>query len=491
MLNVTSFLSRALAVLVIIIFSGSCNPDKMDYPEQVPLVTTENKDHGDVEQLTRDTYRIDIKDIFLTVEYHPREFYFDAEAALTFSMYSDQTRPIIHLDPVIWDTSQLRGLELDGQTLDMDLDWAIIDGIDSDQQAIEIRRTLDSGADHTLVVRYSKALSRSYYMLNSQVSDLYGRSNEESFPTINRYGDLARHRIRFRVHGDLAFRCLGSGRITALHEAGVQSWELDTLRDVPSNTVLFVLVPEQDTVEATRTISGVKVRIVTFQGGASVSDAFGILEPWLAELQNQFGPFPMPEGYSVFLMTGGGGMEYYGGTISALSALAHETFHMYFGTSLVLASYRDSWLDEAINEWYELSASGNLSPIADSFTSNMVSGFSPVGIGFDRRAYSEGAQILQHMAGSLGGRQAMVSFLSHLIRNRTFRPFTTPEFLDYLEEFSGLDYRPNFEQWLYSGETVDFTGSNSENGQHRMPADTSPPASIIARYPELNQGGSL
>lgn len=472
----------------IIAASLSCNPDRIDYEDQVEVTVTQDKDYGDIDALSRDSYRIDLKRIDLTIDYHPRQFYIDARAELRFAMYRDQTKPILHLDPVVEDASRLQSLQLNGQELDPITDWTIIDGVDSEQQAIEIQRPLSAGRDHTLILTYRKPLSQSYYMLNSQVSDLYGRSNESFFPTINRFGDLIHHRIHFRVHGDLAFRCLGSGRITPLNEPGVQAWQLDSLREIPSNTVMFLLVPQQDTVEVNRIVSGMKVRLVAFQGGAAIDQGLAVLTPWLAELQDRFGPFPMPEGYSVFLMSGGGGMEYYGGTISSLSALTHETFHMYIGTSLLLASYRDSWIDEAINEWYEHSALGNLSPIADSFASNMVSGFSPVGIGFDRRAYSEGAQIMEHISQSMGGRTAMIAFLGQLCDRYAFKPFTTVQFLDYLEQYSGLDYRSRFEQWLFSGETVHFRNSIDTPENDREKVDTTPPAEILARYPELGRG---
>jgi hypothetical protein len=467
----------------------ACDPGRVDYEEQVVVTPTAGKDYGDVNALLQTAYRIDISDIFLRLDYHPREFYAEAQAEIRFETYRDQTRPIIHLDPVLNHPEQLTGLELDGEVLDPARDWRVVDGIDSNQQALEIQRVLKWKEPHTLRLRYRINLSRSYYMLNSRVSDLYGRSNEEFFPTINRFGDLIRHRIDFYVHGDMPFRCLGSGRITPLTADGNSAWRLDTLREVPSNTVMFVLIPAADTVEETRLVDGVTVRIAAFQGGASISQAFGILTPWLAELRQNFGPFPMPEGFQVFLMQDGGGMEYYGGTISSLGALAHETFHMYFGTSLVLSTYRDSWIDEAVNEWYEQSAAGTLYPIHDAYRSNMVSGRSPAGIGFDRRAYTDGARIMEHVARSIGGREAMIGFLAHLIQTQTLTPFSTTDFLTYLQNYSGLDYQAPFENWVYSGEDISAGGPGLHRDvetKHRVVII--PPASIIKRYPELSDG---
>ena len=119
----------------------------------------------------------------------------------------------------------------------------------------------------------------------------------------------------------------------------------------------------------------------------------------------------MPRGLSVFLTGGGGGMEYFGGTISSPAALSHEVFHMYFACSAVARTYRDSWFDEAITSWYDQTYPDYLVPIADGYRSNMVSGRSPVAVGFDVRAYYQGTQIIETMARLLGGRSAMAAFL--------------------------------------------------------------------------------
>ena len=134
----------------------------------------------------------------------------------------------------------------------------------------------------------------------------------------------------------------------------------------------------------------------------------------------------MPRGISIVLTQGGGGMEYYGGTITSLAALRHEVFHMYFGCSTVATTYRDSWWDEAINMWYELSANPAFAPIEPGFRSGIVGARTPVTVGFDRRAYDEGARIIQAVAEEMGGREQAVAFFSHLHRTRFFDPFTTP-----------------------------------------------------------------
>jgi aminopeptidase N len=79
----------------------------------------------------------------------------------------------------------------------------------------------------------------------------------------------------------------------------------------------------------------------------------------------------------------------------------------------------------------------------------MVSGRSAVAVGFDRRAYDEGARIMQAVAAELGSRDRMVRFLRELHARRSFDPLTTWDLADEIRSFSGADVRERFRQWLY------------------------------------------
>jgi hypothetical protein len=171
-------------------------------------------------------------------------------------------------------------------------------------------------------------------------------------------------------------------------------------------------------------------------------------------------------------------MEYYGGTISSLRVLRHETFHMYYGCSTVALTYRDSWWDEAINMWYELSADPEFPPIDESYRSGIVGSRSPITVGFDRRAYDEGARIIQAVAEELGGRGAAVAFLRHLHATRFFDPFTTMDLAAEIQAWSGADFHERFESWLY-GDTAEAAASSRYDWIHEV--DTTPPASTRRR----------
>jgi len=452
---------------------------------QKDLVTLSRGDDAD-NQIMDDMYRIDIKNIAVTFDYYPESAYADCLARVEFVMRPGQIRPVIHFDPAIR-YNAVSSILLNSERLDFSqaADVRVLEYAESTQDALEFQRDLEADTEHTLEIAYRLPLPELYPRFSTEVSDLEGRGNEEIFPTINTPHELARHRLTFRVHSSTVFRCIGSGLVVK-SGSDVQQWIVDTEREMASGTVMFALLPEADTVLEQRNIAGVDVRILAFVGGASISAAFNQLTPWLPQLEADLGPFPMPHGISIFLVSSGGGMEYYGGTITSLWALEHEVFHMCYGCSTILATYRDSWLDEAVNMWHELSMDPAFAPIGNDYRSNIVSGRSPVAVGFDRRAYDEGARVMEAVARALGGRSDMIAFLRYVQQHKQFAPFTTWEFLDYLEDFSGIDMRGRFADWLFMDEEVHMPEDTTIRHGLRA-SDLSPPEAIRQKYEVLRR----
>jgi aminopeptidase N len=289
-----------------------------------------------------------------------------------------------------------------------------------------------------------------YPRFSSEVNDILGRGNETVWPTLNTPHELARHVLTFRVHDSRPFRFVGSGRTAASLDGSVQQWVLDTERAMSSYSVMFVLLPAADTQYQEWVIDTVPVRALAYTG-VNVAEAKNRLETWLPELRRRFGPFPALHGLSVFLYSdSGGGMEYYGGTITSLSALRHEVVHSYFGCSVVLRTYPDTWLDEAVTQWFEQIMRGVTNqPLSTTYRGNWVGARSPVSVGFSTLAYSDGASIMQDIANRLGGTDRMTDFLRTVVQGRTFAPFTTLDFVGDLAAFSGIDLRSQFVTWLY------------------------------------------
>jgi aminopeptidase N len=418
--------------------------------------------YSELDQLLAETFRIDIKEITVTFDYYPDDSYASGIATIIFQMRPGQTIPLIHFDPALRYDSILE-IKLNGESLNFydtsDIQVVEFDG--SAQKAIEFQRTLPQNREHTLEINYRLFLPEEYPRFSTIVNDLEGRGNEERFPTLNSPEELCRHVLDFRVHGQKPYIFLGSGLVKKMNNYQIQHWQMDTEQEVASYAVMFVLVPEEDFFYEEREIQGIPVRIAAFKEGASIADAFSQLESWLPELEADLGPFPMTRGLSVLLSSIYGGMEYFGATISSPEALKHEVFHMYFGCSTVGKTYRDTWMDEAINEWYEHSEDPDFYSMSSSYVSNWVGGRSPISVGFDSRAYDEGSHIMQAVAERLGGRQEMVEFLSYLHLNYSFAPFTTFGFLDYLKSYSGIDMKNEFINWLYNGNAdyPDYTDS--------------------------------
>jgi len=442
-----------------------------------------NNSTASIDQLLNSTFRIDIKEIEVVFDYFPEEWRVNCRSFVRFVMREGQKRPVIHLDPAINSSDSVQEIKLDNENLDFfdESDVKILSYLETTQRAIEFQRDLDENEEHVLEMSYNLELPVGYPRFSTELNDIHGRGNEEIFPTLNTPHELAHHTITFNVYSPKEFRCIGSGHVEK--SVGEQQWTLDTEREVSSYTVMFVLMPAEDTVYETREIAGIDVRIMAYKGGASVSSGFSILESWLPELITNLGPFPMPWGLSIFLASYGGGMEFYGGTITSIWALKHEVFHMYFGCSTVNRTYRDTWMDEAINEWYEKSADSSFSSIWDNYSSNIVSGRSPVAVGFDRRAYDEGARIMQAVSQKLGGRTEMVGFLYYLNLNYSFAPFTTLDFLAYLKDYSGLDMEDEFIRWLYSDSQVYSLYSILSAGEaDKMMIDMTPPRMLQEKY---------
>ena len=143
-------------------------------------------------------------------------------------------------------------------------------------------------------------------------------------------------------------------------------------------------------------------------------------------------------------------MEYYGATTTSLRALRHEVFHMYYGCSTVARTYRDSWWDEAIDMWYELSAD----PAYAADRRRLP-------LRHRERALRGGgglrpARLRRGIADRAGGGRrrwgaatAWSGFLRDLHARRSFDPFTTWDLADEIQAWSGLDVRERFRLWLY------------------------------------------
>jgi hypothetical protein len=459
------------APLALLLCVAGCSEEPQPAPSPTPTATPVAEwplpSAANETALLDAAFRVDISRIDVVFDLFPAEARAVAQARVAFRMWPGQTLPVFHFDPAR--SAPDVALRLDGETLDLESerDARFFTYRGSGQTSLELERVLGSGS-HSLEAGWSFALSDSGGRFFTEVNDILGNGNESLFPTLNTPRELARHVIVFRVHGAAPYLLVGSGQVTERDSADAQEFVLDTEREVASYTVMFHLAPAGSHTLTQQRVAGVDVRVLAPNGGVSGDQALATLEPWLRELQTALGPFPMPRGLSVVLTQGGGGMEYFGATTTSLDALRHEVFHMYFGCSTIARTYRDSWWDEAIDMWYDLSSRSAVAPIAADFRSGIVNDRSPVAKGFDRRAYSDGAAIFEAVAADLGGRQRMVQFLHQLHERRSFDPLTTWQLADEIQAWSGISFHERFRSWLYQGPEAAALRGSEWDWLHRV-----------------------
>ena len=406
-------------------------------------------------------FRIDLSRVDVTLDLDPKKGTLSGRCRLTFRMRPGQTRPLFHFAPPIRRGSVkdvLTAVRLNGRPIDyMGAELCEVRFPGSWQPAFEVGSELAPEVEHELEVCWRL---RDLYELRTagrfhcEVDDTAGVGNERLWPTINAPGELARHQIRLRIHDRRNYTVIASGRTTRVEPApgsnqgDVQVFLIDSGREIASYTLMIVALPASDVQVERFEVAGIPIRIVSDQSASRIASARSTIERTLPRLIHDFGPYPAPS-LQVFLTDWDEGMEYYGGAVTGIDALEHELVHLYWGTSAVGRSWRDTWLDEAIAVWW--AEPDEFEPLPNGFASNLVSGRSPIEPGFDLRAYDEGAAVIAEIADVLGGRQAMLRLLKEIHARRSFKPFSTREFLgDLLGAAKSEDLDERMERWLFA-----------------------------------------
>ena len=225
----------------------------------------------------------------------------------------------------------------------------------------------------------------------------------------------------------------------------VQAWTVGTPATVSSSNVFFAAVPAREFRVERLEVSGVDVKILSNQGERRTKKAMRKLRFYIPRLVGLFGPFPVPE-LSILLTGWGSGMEYYGAMRTGLGSLRHELGHMYFATTAINRTWRDTWLDEAIVSWWGVH--GSVDPIERSFRGHLADRplLAP---GFNEAAYGRGARVMERIARALGGDDEMFEFLADLHARRVFQPFTTDDFSDDVIAAQDEITRNELDRWFY------------------------------------------
>ena len=222
-----------------------------------------------------------------------------------------------------------------------------------------------------------------------------------------------------------------------------------------SSSVFFHLVPKSRFVRYYLTypsIDGRQIPIIIYSAfrffNKMLKDrAFEVL----AELENDYGPWPHPQ----VLIYGNnirGGMEYPGATATSLVSLGHELQHSYFAKGLVPANGNSGWMDEAIASWRD---KGHQTHELPFFSHSNIGGQSIYKRNTDKRSYEYGRSFMAYVDYRLKeiGKAGLKDFLRQYFEKRKFTTVTTEDFRSDLEEYAQMSFELDFDQYIYGQST--------------------------------------
>ena len=406
-----------------------------------------------------DAFRVDLSSVDVAFDWYPGRDRVDGSAELRFTMRAGEETPIFHFNPLRGtkadEREMLSGLQLDDEALDPadDADLRIVRTARGGERAYEIQRKIDDDSEHTLEVEWSMPKpfppkpGRPWFFQTFDDTQGPGNEIDSPFPTISSPDELARHTIDLRVHSAGRYTALGSGSVEQVGagEEGIQEWRIDSGREISSSTMFFAAVPSAKVDVGSFEADGVEVELVTNRPAEDARRAEQVVRDSFATLTEDFGPFPVDR-VSILMTRWGSGMEYYGAVRTGLGALEHEMGHMYFGTTLVNRTWRDTWWDEAAVQWWQ--GHERKQPVPARFERPFGEDRPPAAPGFDTAAYGSGTKVFEAIARELGGDEELIELLARISAEHRFEPFTTADFIDAIVGFDDSVDRAQLERWM-------------------------------------------
>jgi len=384
------------------------------------------------------------------------------DATLTFVVGPAAGRPMFDLRQTI------TGVWLDGaplavaQILTRDLGG----GAGAELRVLDVQ--LAAGSSHTLRLTYQVGLPASpaggsyapglawspgpRLVFNFGFTDLAAARYLEAWVPANLIWDQYAVNLELQVTGTtIAHRVISNGAIAPL---GTNHWRV-TFPDRITAFSTLVEVRAADTLSSssatvTLPVSGRVVTIEAFKlasnAAVNLSTVLANLSSWLADNENQVGPYLHANRFVTFIIQGG--MEYDGGCTAGTGSLRHEAFHSWWGRGVKPASQADGWWDEAWNVYHDNGGTGT-QPF--DFTENPVT-LSPQNR-YSRvtpsTAYSAGERFFEGVA-ALTSPAALTGWMGEFYRAHLDRPVSTLDLESHLVARSGQpELVDAFHRWVY------------------------------------------
>ena len=340
-----------------------------------------------------------------------------------------------------------------------------------------VQLPVKAGANNRLELSYELTSDAVSYRadgigLVTAMADIDDGNFFEAYGPANFEDDQFRMKLRVNLIGvSSAHQFFTNGRLT---ELGGASWDVDFPAYFNSSAFYFHVT---DTALAVRTgnYEGLTKNIpltVYAADAASADSAMNALPGLFKELESAYGPY-LHESFTAYI-SGSGGMEHCGATITSLSALGHELTHSWFGRGILPGGGASGWFDESIASWrdygYQRASGTALRSATNLATLSKFERFTPY------NSYADGRTLMGEfdylLAGKAGGLRAVLKEFFAMKKSQIIQ---TQDFLSYLASRSGQDLGWMFDRYVFGKSSAQAATDAKEVAPDSQPS-MHPPA---------------
>jgi aminopeptidase N len=256
---------------------------------------------------------------------------------------------------------------------------------------------------------------------------------------------------------------------------GPSTWKID-FPPYFNTSSFYIHLTNKDLVVRTGTYKGIarEIPYTVYSGDGDLANAAAAEVPALfQELERTYGPY-FHQSFTAYI-SGAGGMEHSGATITSLSALGHEMTHSWFARGVQPSNGNTGWIDEGIASWrdegYQREAP------ADRAEANLA-GFSIYERFTPYAAYTRGEQFMSELdylfADQFGGLRPL---LADFFAEYKGQLITTPMFENWLTQRTGQDLSGMFQRYVYgNGQPTGNAGAPGSAPGIPYPNSNHPPS---------------
>lgn len=398
---------------------------------------------------------VDFKSVDLTWEFDVKNSSNIASASIVFESFKEGY-PILDLIPtavtteVNGESSSLKAISPGNATNMKVVDKKLPPG----QHTLDITYKLDGG------VSYSNGAVR----VGAFMGDLSDRGFFEKYAPTNLEYDQYKQSIVVKIKNSTKeHKVYTNGSITS---AGTDTFKVDFPEYFITSSFYLHFAEAGRFQDSSFVYLGVESSfpvVVYAESSNLVNQGVASTKKILAELETTYGVFGH-DSLTIYITSGGGGMEYCGATMTSMGALGHELTHSWFARGVMPANGNAGWIDEAIASWRDNGYPRRNSP---GSAANMGA-FSPYRRHTTRDAYSLGMQFIGHLDYILRDKGGMKGMLQLLFASYKRQTITTPQFKTFLENVSGVNLNTLFDRYVY-GKNVVTKETDKIPSQHPRP----------------------